>query len=171
MQNTVSSPNSTSPHGARQTAVFRERLSPSLWALASAAIVAPMVALVFVRIEPAAALSLGAVAAILIVALLIAGSPVVEVGDGVLRAGRARIGVEHLGEPVALTGQEAKAARGVALDPHGWYLVRGGIDGVVLIPNTDPDDPVTSWTISTRTPDRLAAAVVHAQATPRSRGR
>ncbi|WOF24519.1 DUF3093 domain-containing protein [Microbacterium betulae] len=171
MQNTVSSPNSTSSQDGHAVADFRERLSPSLWTLASAAIVAPMVTLVFVRIEPAVSLGLGAIAAIVVIALLIAGSPVVEVRDGVLRAGKARIEVEHLGDPVALAGEEAKAARGVDLDPRGWYLVRGGIDGVVLVPNTDPDDPVTSWTISIRTPDRLAAAVLRAQAMPRSRGR
>lgn len=169
MQNTVSSPNSAAAAGT--VAAYRERLSPSLWILASAAIAAPMVALVFVRIDPSLALILGAVAALGVIALLIASSPVVEVRDGMLRAGRARIEVEHLGEPVALTGDDARAARGAGLDPRGWYLVRGGIDPVVIVPVVDPDDPVSSWTISTRTPDRLAAAVVRAQITQRSRGR
>ncbi|WP_456283366.1 DUF3093 domain-containing protein [Microbacterium sp. JZ101] len=169
MQNTVSSPNSASAAGA--AAVYRERLSPSLWLLASAAIAAPMVSLVFVRLDPSIALALGAIVAVGVIALLIASSPVVEVRDGMLRAGRARIEVELLGEPAALTGDEAKAARGAGLDPRGWYLVRGGIDPIVVVPVIDPDDPVSSWTISTRTPDRLAAAVVRAQITQRSRGR
>ncbi|MDN3309517.1 DUF3093 domain-containing protein [Microbacterium oryzae] len=167
MQNTVSSPNRASAQGA----TYRERLSPSLWLLGAAAIVAPMVALVFVRIDPAISLVLGVAAAVGLITLLLAASPVVAVADGRLRAGRARIEVEHLGEPVALSGEEARNARGAGLDPRGWYLVRGGIDPVVVIPVTDPDDPVTSWTISTRTPDRLAAAVVRAQITQRSRGR
>jgi hypothetical protein len=38
-------------------------------------------------------------------------------------------------------------------------LLRGGIDGVVTIPLADPDDPTPSWVISTRTPDRLSAAI------------
>ncbi|GAA4766313.1 DUF3093 domain-containing protein [Microbacterium gilvum] len=161
MQNTVPSPHSTSSAGA--AAPYRERLSPSLWALASAAVTGPMIALVFIRIEPALALALGAAGAVAIIALLLAGSPVVEVREGRLRAGRAHIEARYLGEPVPLVGEEARAARGTGLDPRGWYLVRGGIDGVVVIPNTDEDDPVTSWTVSTRTPDRLAAAVRRAR--------
>jgi len=167
MQNTVSSPNRASASGVS----YRERLSPSLWLLGAAAMVAPMVALVFVRLDGAISLALGVLAAVALIALLLGASPVVEVADGRLRAGRARIEVEHLGEPVALTGEEARNARGAGLDPRGWYLVRGGIDPVVIFPVIDPDDPVTSWTVSTRTPDRLAAAVVRAQITQRSRGR
>ena len=48
------------------------------------------------------------------------------------------------------------------------HLIRGGIDGVVIVAITDPDDPAPSWVLSTRTPDRLAAAVRRAQATPRT---
>jgi hypothetical protein len=33
---------------------------------------------------------------------------------------------------------------------------------------TDPDDPTPSWVISSRTPDRLAAAIRVAQATQRT---
>ncbi len=46
--------------------VYRERLSPSLWTLLSAAVLAPMVALVFVPLDPTIALGAGiAVAAAL----------------------------------------------------------------------------------------------------------
>jgi hypothetical protein len=84
-----------------------------------------------------------------------------------LSAGRARIDVSLLGRPVAVTGMEARAARGPGLDPRGWHLIRGGIDGIVVVPVTDPDDPTPTWTISSRTPDRLAAAVQRAQAASR----
>ena len=58
---------------------YRERLSPSLWVLVSAAVAAPMAALVFVPIDTTLALVVGALVGVAIVALLIAGSPVVEV--------------------------------------------------------------------------------------------
>lgn len=80
-----------------------------------------------------------------------------------LRAGRAHIDVAHLGAPLALTGNDAKDARGTGLPARGWHLIRGGIDGIVVVPNDDPADPVTAWTVSTRTPDRLAAAIRTAQ--------
>ncbi|WP_261163753.1 DUF3093 domain-containing protein [Microbacterium sp. Marseille-Q6965] len=154
--------NTSTPIRSSQ-ATYRERLSPSLWLLGGAAVVAPMASLVFVQIDRALALVIGVAVAIAVVALLVGLAPTVEVRGSRLRAGRAHIDVGFLGEPVALTGPEARAARGRDIDAHGWHLIRGGIDGLVVVPNTDPDDPVGSWTISSRTPDRLAAAIRLAQ--------
>jgi hypothetical protein len=122
-----------------------------------------MVALIFVPVGATVALVAGAAVSALLVALFILITPIVSVEDGVLRAGRAHIDVAHLGDPLALTGAEAKDARGTGLPARGWHLIRGGIDGVVVVPNDDPADPVSAWTISTRTPDRLAAAIRSAQ--------
>jgi hypothetical protein len=138
---------------------YRERLSPSLRLVVTVALAGPMVALIFVPVGATAALVAGAAVSALLVGLLMMGAPVVSVQGGVLRAGRAHIDVELLGAPIALTGAEAKEARGPALPARGWHLIRGGIDGIVVVPNDDPADPVTAWTISTRTPDRLAAAI------------
>ncbi|MEN2740925.1 DUF3093 family protein [Microbacterium sp. X-17] len=142
---------------------YRERLSPSLWTLIALAVCAPMVALTFTPLNSALALVLGALTAVVLVAAAVFASPVVSVEDGMLRAGRARIPVELLGEPVALTGEQARQARGIELDPRDWHLIRGGIDGVVVVPVQDPDDPTPAWVISTRTPDRLAAVVRRAR--------
>lgn len=149
--------------GKRPRPLYHERLTPSLWILGSAAVVAPMAALVFVQYDGTLSLAIGLAVGILVVATLILTSPVIEVADGELRAGRAHIAVTLLGEPSALTGEEARTARGPQLDPRGWHLIRGGVDGIVVLPDVDPDDPVSSWTLSSRTPDRLAAAVRHAQ--------
>lgn len=138
---------------------YRERLAPSLWLLVSAAVLAPMIALTLVPITATLALLIGVLAALAVIGLLVAGSPVVSVEGSVLRAGRAHIDVQWLGEPIVLSGEEARNARGPGLPASGWYLIRGGIDGLLVLPNIDPDDPVSSWTISTRTPDRLAAAI------------
>lgn len=151
----------TSTQGAG--VAYRERLAPSLWLLGGAGVVAPMAALVFVQIDSALALAIGVVVAVLVVALLVGLAPVVSITGTTLRAGRAHIDVALLGEPVALHGEEARAARGRDLDTHGWHLIRGGIDGAVIVPVADPDDPTTTWTISTRTPDRLAATIRHLQ--------
>ncbi|WP_345802589.1 DUF3093 domain-containing protein [Microbacterium sp. AZCO] len=154
--------------GAQARPLFRERLSPSLWVLVSAAVVAPMAALVFAPIDTTAALVAGIVVGVAFVWLLIAGSPVVEVRDGMLRAGRARIPVELLGDPVELRAEEARNARGPGLDPRAWHVIRGGIDGVVVMSVEDADDPTPVWVVSSRTPDRLAAAIRRAQAMPRT---
>jgi len=115
--------------------------------------------LTFTPLGSLPALLIGVAAAAALISVLIAGSPSVRVEGTVLRAGRARIDAKWLGETASVTGDEARNARGPALPARGWHLIRGGIDGVVVVANTDPNDPVTSWTISTRTPDRLAAAI------------
>ena len=138
---------------------YRERLAPSLRLLVTVALAGPMVSLIFVPVGSTVALIVGAAVSALLVAAFIAATPVVSVEGTVLRAGRAHIDVEHLGEPVALTGEGARQARGPGLPARGWHLIRGSIDGIVVVPNTDRDDPVEAWTISSRTPDRLAAAI------------
>ena len=149
--------------GSARRPLYRERLSPSLWILGGAARVAPMAALVVGQYDRTVSLAIGGAVAVLVVATLIFSSPVIEVADGELRAGRAHIDVGLLGEPVALTEEDARVARGPGLDTRGWHLIRGGVAGIVVLPDVDPDDPVSSWTLSSRTPDRLAAAVRHAQ--------
>jgi hypothetical protein len=142
---------------------YRERLGPSLWILVAAALAGPMAALVLTPIDRTLALAIGAAVSVLVIVLMILAAPIVRVEDGELKTGRAHIGAEYLGEPVVHTGDDARHARGAGLDPRAWHLIRGGIDGVVVIPVTDADDPTTAWVISSRTPDRLAAAVRRAQ--------
>lgn len=153
----------------KQRTEYRERLTPSLWILVSAAVVGPMAALVLAPLDATVALIVGAAVGALLIAALVALSPVVEVRDGVLRAGRARIGAEWLGEPLALVDEEARQARGPGLDRNSWLVIRGGIDGLVVVPLADDDDPVVSWVVSTRTPDRLAAAINRARVYAQSR--
>lgn len=143
---------------------YRERLSPSLWMLVAAAVAAPMLILTFTPLGSLPALLIGAVVALALIGALVIGSPLVRVDGTVLHAGRAHIDARWLGEVAEHTGEDARAARGANLPARGWHLLRGGIDGLVVVQNTDPDDPVPSWTISTRTPDRLAAAIRAASA-------
>ncbi|MGO1412047.1 DUF3093 family protein [Microbacterium sp. JB110] len=143
--------------------MYRERLAPSLWLIVGAGVVAPMSTLVFVGVSPVFSLAIGLAVAVAVVACLIGLAPRLVVDGTTLRAGRAHIDVGLLGEPIPLTGDEARAARGQDLAAGGWVLIRGGIDGVVVVPVNDPDDPTTAWTISTRTPERLAVSIAFAQ--------
>ncbi len=147
---------------------YRERLTPPLWVFVAAALTGPMAALVVVPIDPSASLAAGVLVSAAVIAALVAISPVITVENGVLRAGRAHIDVVWLGVPSEFSGTAARAQRGPDLDLRSWHLIRGGIDPLVVVPITDPDDPAPSWVISTRTPDRLSAAIVRAAATPRT---
>ncbi|MDT0157277.1 DUF3093 family protein [Microbacterium sp. ARD32] len=144
---------------ARTRDGYRERLSPSLWMLVTIALVGPMVSLVFAPVAAALAVMIGAGVSLALVALSVLLAPVVAVRGSELHAGRAHVDARWLGEPEPFSGQEARDRRGRDIARDGWHLIRGGIDGLVVVPITDPDDPMRSWTISTRTPDRLAAAI------------
>jgi hypothetical protein len=150
---------------------YRERLSPSLWTMVAAGFVAPMAALAFSPIDSTLALFIGAAVGVGFIGLLIASSPIIEIRDGVLTAGRARIPVYLLGESRVFVGDDARHARGAGLHPRAWHVIRGGIDPVLTVAVIDPDDPAPEWVLSSRTPDRLAAALRRAQATPRTPGR
>ncbi|MFS0714700.1 DUF3093 domain-containing protein [Microbacterium sp. 2P01SA-2] len=145
-------------------ASYRERLSPSLWVLVSAAVCGPMVALVLAPLDSVVGLLAGITVGALVVAGLIALSPVIEVSDGRLRVGRASIELEYLGDIETLTGDDARQARGPGLSPASWHMLRGGIDGVVRVAIEDQDDPVTHWVFSSRTPIRVAAVIGSARA-------
>lgn len=152
----------------REPALYRETLSPSLWAMISAGVVAPMAALVITPIDTTAALIVGVLVGVAFIAILVVSSPVVQIRDGVFFAGRAHIDVAYLGDCQALVGEEARTARGAGLHPRAWHTIRGGIDGVVIVNITDPDDPTPYWVVSSRTPDRLVAALRRAQAMQRT---
>ncbi|MCR2811845.1 DUF3093 domain-containing protein [Microbacterium sp. zg.Y1090] len=145
--------------GTRPAYAYRERLTPSLWALVSAAVVGPMAALVLTAFNPTVGLIVGGILAVAVVALMLALSPVIEVRDGWLYAGKAKIELQFLGDPDVFVGEDARRARGPELDPRSWMLVRPGIDGLVRVPVDDPRDPVPCWVLSSRTPDRLSAII------------
>ncbi|MCM3696633.1 DUF3093 domain-containing protein [Microbacterium oleivorans] len=142
---------------------YRERLSPSLWLLVSAAVCAPMAAVAFSPIDTTLALVVGLAVGVGLVSALIVAAPVVSVSEGELRVGRAHIPVDELGEPEILAGEAARSARGGELRRDDWHLLRGGIDGVVRVPVTDDDDPTARWVFSSRTPERVAAMITRAQ--------
>lgn len=162
MQNTTSATGINPSDRSRDQPVYRERLGPSLWVLVSAALLAPMAALVLAPIDTTVSLVIGVIVGVLAVGALIVTSPVISVSGTTLRAGRAWIDVRELGDPHAASGEDARHERGPGLDASAWHLIRGGIDGVVVVPVRDCDDPTTAWVLSTRTPDRLAAAIMRA---------
>lgn len=163
MQNSSSS---TSPGRT-----YRERLTPPLWLIVSAIIVAPMASLVLLRENSSIALAAGVVVAVIVIALMLVSAKTIEVAGGELKIGKAHIPVDLLGEPVATTGEEARLARGQKLKAQSFTAIRGGIDGIVVVEVTDPADPTPAWVVSSRTPDRLAAAIEIAQTTQRTRGK
>ena len=138
---------------------FRERLIPGVGTLVAVLLLLPAI---FIILLPLSA-TVGIIAAIGITiaveALLLVVAPVVEVVDGVLVAGSARIPVSLTGDTEPFRGAEAVQARGPGLDARAFTLFRGWVDPVLRIALTDPDDPAPYWLVSTRRPEELQAAL------------
>ena len=138
---------------------YRERLWPSWWVFLATALVIPASLLVFLPISELAGIVSAVVLYAAIVVVLLATSPVIEVTDGMLRVGRARIERSFLGAASAHSGADAVAERGTRLDARAYLVLRGWVPGVVRIEITDPADPTPYWLVSTRRPQQLAAAL------------
>ena len=149
--------------------IYRERLWASIWFYLALALVIPASIVVFLPINP----TIGIAAAIVLygacVTVLIASSPVVEVTEDELRAGKARLPLRFAGDAEGFCGPEATLQRGQRLDARAWLLIRGWVDPVVRIEVTDPGDPTPYWLVSTRHPERLCEAL--SQAKQRTPGR
>ena len=150
---------------------YRERLWPAPWLYISTALVIPASMLVFFPISPIAGVVVAIVLYVGCVALLLAGSPRLEVTATDFIAGKARIPLELVGEVTGYRADEARLERGPRLDARAWLLIRGWIDPVIKVPVNDPADPVPYWIVSTRRPDSIIEAIVRAQTTLRTPGK
>jgi hypothetical protein len=83
---------------------------------------------------------------------------------GSLIAGDAKIPVSALGEAHVLDAEEARAWRSVKANPRAFMLLRAYIPTALRVEVTDPSDPTPYLYLSTREPERLAAALDAARA-------
>jgi hypothetical protein len=143
----------------RSSTAYHERLRPAPWVYLATALVIPASLLVFLPISLIAGIVVAVGLYASIVILLIMTTPTIEVADGELRAGRARIPLEFVAGASAARGTDARAERGTRLDARAWLLLRGWIDPVVKVELSDPDDPTPYWLVSTRRPEQLVDAL------------
>jgi hypothetical protein len=143
------------------TATYSERLSvPLRWWVQGTMLVATFW-LAFVVSTPAVvAWSATAVLLLVMVGIFLGyGAPRVEVADGWLRAGRARISGEFLGEVEPLDAVETRRVAGRDADVRAYLLLRPYLKRTVKVGVRDERDPAPYWLVSTRDPENLAAAI------------
>jgi hypothetical protein len=87
------------------------------------------------------------------------GAPRVDVEGGWLRAGRARIAGEFLGDVEALDPVETRRVAGPEADARAFLLLRPYLKRSVRVAVRDDRDPTPYWLVSTRDPEHLAAAI------------
>jgi hypothetical protein len=87
------------------------------------------------------------------------GSPRIDVADGWLQAGRARISGEFVGGAEALDPDATRRVAGRDADTRAFLLLRPYLKRAVRVTVRDQRDPTPYWLVSTRDPEHLAAAI------------
>lgn len=146
---------------------YSERLHvPLRWWVQGVMLVASLwLALVVAILEPPALpWVLTAVALALMVVMFLQYGAVVEVKNGVLRAGKAHIDVAYVGEVTALDEERTRRVAGVEADARAHLLLRPYLKEAVRIEITDPADPTPYWLVHSRHAEALAEALRRASA-------
>ncbi|HOC12505.1 MAG TPA: DUF3093 domain-containing protein [Propionicimonas sp.] len=137
----------------------RLRVPPSWW-LVGLFFALSFVTAVGFYAGPWVAVVAGAVTAIAVcVALLWFGRLRVAVDADGLHAGDALLEWPYLGAVTALSAAATRERLGAKADPAAWLAVRGYVPGSVEVEIKDPADPHPYWLVSTREPQKLAAAL------------
>jgi hypothetical protein len=157
---------STSPAGTHH-----ERLSvPLRWWVQGTMLVATFWLAFVVSTPGTVAWTATTVLALLMAGLFLAyGSPRVDVEDGWLRAGRARIAGEFLAGAEPLDADSARRVAGRDADARAYLLLRPYLKRAVRVTVRDERDPTPYWLVSSRDPEHLAAAIRVISATDPSR--
>ncbi|MFF4036557.1 DUF3093 domain-containing protein [Streptomyces sp. NPDC001816] len=100
----------------------------------------------------------GGTAAAAVVASAYSSLRIRVVGDALI-AGEAKIPVSALGDSEILDPEEARAWRTYKADTRAFLLLRAYIPRALRVEVTDPQDPTPYLYLSTREPERLAAAI------------
>jgi hypothetical protein len=136
-----------------------ERLWPAPWVWLSILVVAGFCAVVVLPFGGTAGLLGFAVPLLVMAAVLLRGSPLVGVRDGEFVAGRAHVAVGLVGEVTVLDAPAMRHAAGPGLDARAHLCLRGWVRAGLRLDLVDPQDPTPYWLVSSRRPERLAAAV------------
>jgi hypothetical protein len=89
---------------------------------------------------------------------LVAAGVRVGVNDGEVVAGAAHVPLRHVGAVTPLDPEQTRRARGPEADANAFLVLRPWVATAVRVEITDPADPTPYWLVSTREPQRFAAA-------------
>ena len=140
---------------------YAERLTvPLRWWVQGTMLVASLWLAFIVAVPEPLAWSIAAGALVAMVALFVGyGRPRVSVENGTFSAGRAHIGLEHVGEVTALDADGVRRQAGVDADARAYLLLRPYLKRGVRVDITDPADPAPYWLVSCRHPEAQVTAV------------
>jgi hypothetical protein len=93
------------------------------------------------------------------------GDARIRVAEGWLEAGRARIELRFLADVEVLDPSRMREIAGPGANARAYLLLRPYLRGGVRVTLCDPADPTPYWLLSSRRPQRLAAALRSAMTT------
>ena len=140
--------------------LFRERLTvPIIWWVLAGLFSLSVLIAVGAYLGPA--WGVGTSVAMFLVAAAIFGSAsiVISVDEREIQVGRAAIEHLYIATCLALNAEETRRRTGVEADARAHMVLRPYIKTTVEITLDDPEDSVPYWLVSTRHPQRLAAAL------------
>lgn len=149
---------------SHDAAPFRERLVPGPWLFVALLLLIPAVALVMTPIFSAIAWPAAVIVYVLAAGSFLLLAPTVEVADGELIAGRARIPVALLGAVETLDADQLRAVIGPGADARAYLMLRGYVHSGIRVSIEDPDDPTPYWVVTSRRPKSLRDSIERARA-------
>ncbi|AUZ87042.1 DUF3093 domain-containing protein [Arthrobacter sp. TmT3-37] len=154
-----SAPGEAPRNTSDEAVLYEERLWPSPWIWLIAAGFSSAVIVMFAPISMGFGYGAALVVAVIVFTLLILSTPRIAVTGTTLTVGRASIERKYLGSVEWFGGDDATHQRGPGLNGLAYLCIRGWISPVVRIEVTDPEDRTPYWLTSSRTPERLVAAL------------
>lgn len=137
--------------------IYRERLLPSVWLFIATSLLIPSVTLIFMALSLLwVGLGIGITLSVFIMIMMFVKAPNIVITEEMFHIGDAAIERKFLANAEAFYELEAFKERGQRLKLESFYIFQPGIDPVVKIENTDSEDAVPYWLISTRHPQRIA---------------
>lgn len=139
----------------------RERMGiPASWVIVAAAAVVTLGWVFFVATGPVITAAASIPVAVILSFLLVRTARVLIVTDETgVSVGDAHLPRAWIGSVTDLRGKEWQDSLRAAGGGGSWLRIRNHRDGGVVVENTDPDDPITRWFISSGDPATFAAAI------------
>ena len=139
--------------------LFRERLTvPLIWWLLAMLFALSVLLAVGAYLGPIWGVGTAVAAMLVATAIFFSASIVISVDAHEIRVGQASIEHAYIAGCRALDAEQTRRRAGVEADARAHLVLRPYIKTAVEITLNDQDDPVPYWLVSTRHPQKLAAA-------------
>src|SRR5688572_33234338 len=112
---------------------YLEKLWPTPWIYIASALLIPASILVLAPVSMPAGIVTGVVLYLALVGSLAITAPVIEVQGGRLRAGRAEIALDDIGEATPADEEKARVESGTGLDARAFLVMRSLCKTVVRL--------------------------------------